>query len=263
MLAHRAKRRGPRTTVGTGVQYCPPVTFSTGWAARGAFEDVSFDLSPGEIVGMAGLVGAGRSDVALAIYGAVPADSGQIEFCGTAIDVADIAGAIRSGMALVAENRREHGLVLGCSILENMSLPFLRRFQGALGLDLKRERREVDAACRQTAVKHGGLSLDIDSLSGGNQQKVLFARAAMGAPRLLIADEPTRGVNVGAKRGICDLIARMVAEGQAVLLISSEIAEIPGLCHRALMMARGRIVAEFSRGEMTKDALMKAAFSGV
>ncbi len=152
VLAHRAKRRGPRTTVGTGVQNCPPVTFSTGWAARGAFEDVSFDLSPDEIVGMAGLVGAGRSDVVLAIYGAVPAESGQLEFCGTAIETADIAGAIRSGMALVAENRREHGLVLGCSILENMSLPYLRRFQGALGLNLKRERREVDAACRQKAV---------------------------------------------------------------------------------------------------------------
>lgn len=240
-----------------------PVLKVAGLSRKGAFKDVSFDLHPGEIVGLAGLVGAGRSEVAQAIFGAAPADGGSIEFNGARQTGADIAGSIRAGMALIPESRREQGLILGRAILENVSLPYLGWFQGALGLDLRRERQAVDAACQRSAVKHGGLALDIDSLSGGNQQKVLFARSIMGAPRLLIADEPTRGVDVGAKRGIYDLIAEMAAQGQAVLLISSEIEEILGLCHRALVMARGRIVAEFSRSDMTQDAIMNAAFSGV
>jgi len=230
---------------------------------KGVFEDISFALHAGEILGIAGLVGAGRSDLAHSIYGAASADSGQIEFAGKNVSRADIAAQIKAGMAMVPESRRDQGLVLGRPILENLTLPHLQKFSGALGLNTRRETRAALDVCAQTNMKHGGLHLDIDSLSGGNQQKALFARAAMGAPRLLIADEPTRGVDVGAKRGIYDLIAGLAERGEAVLLISSEIEEILGLCHRVLVMARGRIVAELPREEMTQEAIMHAAFSGV
>ncbi len=240
-----------------------PVLKVTNLCRKGLFEDINFELRAGEIVGMAGLVGAGRSDVAQTIYGAAPPSSGQVEFNGRDVSRADVADMIGAGMAMVPESRREQGLVLGRPIVDTVTLPYLQRFTGWLGLETGRERREAEAECAATAVKHGGLHLDIDTLSGGNQQKVLFARAAMGKPRFLIADEPTRGVDVGAKRGIYDLIARLAAEGQAVLLISSEIEEILGLCHRTLVMARGRVVANLTREEMTKNAIMQAAFSGV
>jgi len=240
-----------------------PLLKVEGLTRYGVFQNISFEIRAGEIVGMAGLVGAGRSEVAQAVYGATRPDAGQVEFGGTNITGRDVSAAIAVGMAMIPESRREQGLVQGRPILENISLPYLARFMGLLGLDENRERREAAEKCAQTAVKHGGLHLDIGSLSGGNQQKVLFARAAMGAPRLLIADEPTRGVDVGAKRGIYDLIARLASEGLAVLLISSEIEEILGLCHRTLVMARGRLVTELSREEMTQQAIMQAAFSGV
>jgi len=240
----------------------PAVLQVSGLTRRGEFEDVSFDIRPGEIVGLAGLVGAGRSELAHAIYGASVPDAGKVVFCGQEMGRPSIAHSVSVGMALIPESRREQGLVIGRSVLENTSLPYLARFSSWLGLNKARESRAVQASCDESSVKHAGLHMDIDSLSGGNQQKVLFARAAMGAPRMLIADEPTRGVDVGAKRGIYDLIAQLAARGEAVLLISSEIEEILGLCHRALVMSRGRIVRELRAGQLTKEAVMKAAFSG-
>ncbi len=241
----------------------PAVLQVSGLTRRGEFEDVSFDIRPGEIVGLAGLVGAGRSQLAHAIYGASTPDAGKVVFCGQEMRRPSIANSVAVGMALIPESRREQGLVIGRSVLENTSLPYLARFSSWLGLNKVRESRAVQASCDESSVKHAGLHMDIDSLSGGNQQKILFARAAMGAPRMLIADEPTRGVDVGAKRGIYDLIAQLAARGEAVLLISSEIEEILGLCHRALVMSRGRIVRELRAGQLTKEAVMKAAFSGV
>lgn len=230
---------------------------------KNEFSDISFQVRPGEIVGLAGLVGAGRSELAHAIYGSTKPDSGRIELIGEEIRSPSVAGSIGAGVALIPEARRTQGLVLGRSILENTSLPYLARFSTWFGLNKAHEKQAVDARCSDTQVKHAGLHLDIDSLSGGNQQKILFARAAMGSPKLLIADEPTRGVDIGAKRGIYNLIAEMALQGEAVLLISSEIEEILGMCHRALVMSRGQIVAEFSGDQLTKEAVMQAAFSGV
>ncbi|MCF6322385.1 MAG: sugar ABC transporter ATP-binding protein [Rhizobiaceae bacterium] len=230
---------------------------------KNEFENISFEIRPGEIVGLAGLVGSGRSELAHAIYGSTMPDTGQIEFCGEAFVRTGVEHSIMSGIALIPEARRTQGLVLGRSILENTSLPYLARLSSWLGLNKAQELSEVNKYCSNTQVKHAGLHMDIDSLSGGNQQKILFARAAMGAPKMLIADEPTRGVDIGAKRSIYDLIADMASKGEAVLLISSEIEEILGMCHRALVMSRGQIVAELSGRQLTKKAVMKAAFSGV
>ena len=239
-----------------------PILSLRGASRKGAFDQIDLDIRPGEILGLAGLVGSGRSEVAHAVFGALRLDAGSIRFRGSDISRASIAHCVAQGMALVPESRRDQGLNLSRSILENVSLPYLKRFSGWLGLEKRRERQEVDARCRETTVKHEGIDRPVDTLSGGNQQKILFARAAMGTPRLLIADEPTRGVDVGAKRGIYALIARMAAEGEAVLLISSEIEEIMGLCHRVVVMSRGRVAAELAGPDLTEKAVMNAAFSG-
>ena len=239
-----------------------PILSLRGASRKGAFDQIDLDIRPGEILGLAGLVGSGRSEVAHAVFGALRLDAGSIRFRGSDISRASIAHCVAQGMALVPESRRDQGLNLSRSILENVSLPYLKRFSGWLGLEKRRERQEVDARCRETTVKHEGIDRPVDTLSGGNQQKILFARAAMGTPRLLIADEPTRGVDVGAKRGIYALIARMAAEGEAVLLISSEIEEIMGLCHRVVVMSRGKVAAELAGPDLTEKAVMNAAFSG-
>ena len=239
-----------------------PILSVRGASRAGEFDRIDLDIRPGEILGLAGLVGSGRSELAHAIFGASRLDAGTVTFRGADTSRATISDCLGRGMALVPESRRDQGLNLSRSILENVSLPYLKRFSGWRGLDKARERAEVDARCRENAVKHDGLDRAVETLSGGNQQKVLFARAAMGAPRLLIADEPTRGVDVGAKRGIYALIARMAAEGEAILLISSEIEEIMGLCHRVIVMSRGRVAAELAGDALTEKAVMNAAFSG-
>jgi ABC-type sugar transport system ATPase subunit len=239
-----------------------PVLRVTGLTCKPLFDDVSLSVRAGEILGLAGLVGAGRSELAHAIFGAAPLDAGQIEFDGKLLARHSPAARIRAGMAMVPESRRDQGLIQVRPILENTSLPHLARFSNLL-LRRKAERDAVAAACAETTVKFDRLSDRVDTLSGGNQQKVLFARAAMGRPRLLIADEPTRGVDVGAKRSIYDMIARLAAEGEAILLISSEIEEIMGLSHRVIVLSRGRVAAELSGESLTEHAVMQAAFSGV
>lgn len=225
------------------------------------FKDISFELKKGEILGIAGLVGSGRSELAHAIYGNRVPDSGSIELYGKEFIVKDVAHSIKNGMAMVPESRRDQGLILERSLLENTSLPYLKKFTSWLyGLNKSEEYTEVDASCLTTMIKHSGLEKEVQYLSGGNQQKVLFARAAMGKPRLLLADEPTRGVDIGAKKVIYELISQLSKVGEAVIIISSEVEEIIGVAHRTLVMSRGKIVAELSGDEITKTAIMEAAF---
>lgn len=238
----------------------PPVLSVRGLTRPGVFGDVSFDIRPGEVVGLAGLVGSGRSEIARAILGADPA-TGEVRFAGGEAGPS-IAARLSAGMAMIPENRRAQGLMIDRPIAENVTLSHLKRFSGALGLDRRRERIEVTRHCAATGLKYGSLDDPAGSLSGGNQQKILFTRAALGEPALLIADEPTRGVDVGAKRSIYDLIAGMAERGTAILLISSEIEEILGLSHRVVVVSRGRIAGELAGADLTESALMRAAFSG-
>ncbi|MGR3365736.1 MAG: sugar ABC transporter ATP-binding protein [Maritimibacter harenae] len=237
-----------------------PVLSVRGLTRPGVFDDVSFDIRPGEIVGLAGLVGSGRSEIAHAILGADPA-TGEIRFNGGDTG-RSIAARLAAGMAMIPENRREQGLMIDRPIVENVTLSHLRRFSGALGLDRRRERAEVTQQCTATGLKYNSLDDPAAALSGGNQQKILFARAALGDPALLIADEPTRGVDVGAKRSIYDLIAGLAARGKAILLISSELEEILGLSHRVIVVSRGRVAGELEGADLTESGLMTAAFSG-
>jgi simple sugar transport system ATP-binding protein/ribose transport system ATP-binding protein len=235
----------------------PVVLDIAGLSAPGVI-DASLTLRAGEIVGLAGLIGAGRSELARAIYGASPATPGSVKLSGTAL-AGRPAASIAAGVALIPESRKDDGLILRRPIRENVSLPSLGRFARFGFVSRGSERSQV----REALERVDGTPLlesAAGALSGGNQQKLLFARALLIAPGVLIADEPTRGIDVGAKRDIYEVLVRLAADGMAILLISNEVEEILGLAHRVLVMRAGRLVAELSGPDMTEEGIVNAAF---
>jgi ABC-type sugar transport system ATPase subunit len=222
----------------------------------------SFRLGAGEILGIAGLVGAGRTELARALYGAARVESGTIE-----LDQAgDAPGrsprrSLDSGLAMIPESRKDHGLIFGRSSIENTTLSRLRDLASFGVVRRAQERTAARTVLERCDVRGAHFSAPVRELSGGNQQKVLFARALLCGPRVLIADEPTRGVDVGAKRAIYDTLVELAAEGLGLIIISSELEEIIGLSHRVLVMRRGRIVAELAGEAMTEGAILAAAFA--
>lgn len=239
-----------------------PVAFRVRDLSRaGAIEHVSFEIREGEIVGLAGLIGSGRSEVARAIFGADRRDSGEIEVGGKRIKIRKPSDAVHAGVVMLPEDRKAQGLLMLRSIVDNVTLPHLGTVSRSGVVARRGERRGVTELMERVDVRAKGPAARLDTLSGGNQQKVLFAKWLFRAPRVFIADEPTRGVDVGAKRAICELIHSLAAEGKGVLLISSEHEEVLGLAHRVLVMRQGRIVAELDRHTMSEDALLHAAFA--
>jgi rhamnose transport system ATP-binding protein len=231
-----------------------------GFTRAGAFRDVSFVVRAGEIVGLAGLVGSGRSEVARAVFGVDVRDAGRVFVGGREIPAGDVRRMIVAGVAMIPESRQEQGLLLVRPVRENVSLPYLRLLS-RLGVTRRRtEKARTRAVADAVDVRRASDEQPVASLSGGNQQKVLFARWLLEQPRILIADEPTRGVDVAAKRAIYELLARLVADGVGVLLISSELEEVLGLAHRILVMREGAPVAELSGEEATEHAVVEAAF---
>jgi ABC-type sugar transport system ATPase subunit len=220
---------------------------------------VSLSIRPGEIVGLAGLVGAGRSEIAHAIYGAAPRTGGSVDVDGVACGPS-IPAALRSGIFLIPESRKEQGLVLGRPIRQNVTLSNLGQVATAGWLRPAHERREARSILDRVTVA-GDDRRDVSALSGGNQQKVLFARALQRTRKVLIADEPTRGVDVGSRRAIYDLIVEQAAQGIGVLVISSDVEEVLGLAHRILVIRGGRVVGEFAGEEMTEENIITAAFA--
>ncbi len=219
---------------------------------------VSLTVGAGEIVGLAGLVGAGRSEIAHAIYGAVPR-SGTVEIDGVACG-SSIPAALSSGVFLIPESRKEQGLVLGRPIRQNVTLSNLAQVARAHWVSPARERHAAHDMLERVTVA-GDDRRSVSALSGGNQQKVLFARALQRSRKLLIADEPTRGVDVGSRRAIYDLIVEQAAAGVGVLVISSDVEEVLGLAHRILVVRSGRIVAELTGNDMTEEKVITAAFA--
>ncbi len=223
--------------------------------------DASLSLRAGEIVGLAGLVGAGRSELGRVLYGAAGLHGGRVSAGGRPL-ANDPQAALRAGVAFIPESRKDDGLMLHRPVRENVSLTGLRRLTRLGLIDRGAERRRVAAALEQVTGTDR-LEAEASALSGGNQQKLLFARALQTRPGVLIADEPTRGVDVGAKRDIYELLAALAAEGMAVLLISNEVEELLGLSHRLLVMRAGAIVAELDGPAMTEQAILAAAFGTV
>ncbi len=221
---------------------------------------LDLDVATGEIVGVAGLVGSGRTEFLRAVYGADPVASGDVSVDGRGLRPARPDRAIQAGVGLIPESRKDHGLLMERSVRENVSLPHLRRFATAGVVNRIAERRLVRAANSGAGVRDGGMETPVRLLSGGNQQKSLFARWLVPGLKVLIADEPTRGVDVGSKRAIYDLIATAAAEGLAVLVVSSELEELVGLCHRILVMRDGQFVAEFVHPDLDEAELLRHAF---
>ncbi|MGH3133004.1 MAG: sugar ABC transporter ATP-binding protein [Gaiellaceae bacterium] len=239
-----------------------PVVFRVRDLSRtGAIANVSLDIRAGEIVGLAGLIGSGRSEVARAIVGADRSDSGAVEVDGRPVRIRTPRDGVRAGVVMLPEDRKTQGLLMLRSIVDNVTLPHLGSVSRAGIVVTRRERRSAVDLLRRVDVRARGLGARVSTLSGGNQQKVLFAKWLFRPPRVFIADEPTRGVDVGAKRAIWELIHGLAADGKAVLLISSEHEEVLGLAHRVLVMRGGAVVAELDRETMSEEALLRAAFA--
>jgi rhamnose transport system ATP-binding protein len=226
---------------------------------EGVFTDVSFDVRRGEIVGLAGLVGAGRSEVARAVFGVDRWDAGGVEIDGRPLKPGAPSLAMAAGLALVPEDRRAQGLVMDMSIERNINLTGFRSTARAGLMDRGAERsRAVDWAVR-LQVKYARLADVVGTLSGGNQQKVVLAKWLATGPRVLIVDEPTRGIDVGTKAEVHRLLSQLAADGLAVLMISSDLPEILGMADRVLVMHEGRLTAEIPREDATEETVMAAA----
>jgi simple sugar transport system ATP-binding protein/ribose transport system ATP-binding protein len=223
--------------------------------------DVSFDIRAGEIVGLAGLIGSGRSEVARAVFAADRRHSGTIEVAGAELRARSPREAIRQGVVMLPEDRKTQGLLMLRSLVDNITLPHLRYVSKGGVLDPRSEGRRVEELMAQLDVRARSPRARVNTLSGGNQQKVLFAKWLFRRPSVFIADEPTRGIDVGAKRAIYELIRTLAAEGIGVLMISSEHEEVLGLAHRVLVMRGGRIVAELDQQAMSEDAVLRASLA--
>jgi ribose transport system ATP-binding protein len=239
-----------------------PVLLSVrGLTREPAFRDVSFEIRAGEIVGLAGLVGSGRSEIARAIFGADPC-TGTVEMAGRPVRSRSPKGRIRHSIAMMPESRKDQGLVMIRPVSENVSIVHLGEVCVASVVSPRAERRMVGDAIERVDVRAASRTMPMWALSGGNQQKVALAKWLARTPRLLIADEPTRGIDVGAKRAIYEMLHGLAGEGLGVLLISSELEEVIALAHRVLVVRDGRIVAEMDGEEATEDTVMRAVFGG-
>ena len=229
----------------------------------GAFQDVSFELHAGEILGLSGLIGAGRTDVARTIFGVVPAISGRILVHGEETRIRSPRDAMALGIGYVPEDRKSHGLVLPMAICDNITLPVINEFASYGWLNRKKEKAAALEASKKLEVKAYGIDQKAQELSGGNQQKVVLAKWLNTNPDILILDEPTRGIDVGTKTAVHGLMSNLATRGIAILMISSELPEILGMSDRILVMHEGRLTGEFNRAEATQEKLMMAATGAV
>jgi rhamnose transport system ATP-binding protein len=221
--------------------------------------DVELSVRAGEIVGLAGLVGAGRTELARTIFGLTPADRGEILLREKSIRIESASQAIQSGIAYVPEDRRRHGVVLDLAICANMTLASLDRFSRLGAMDFRQEKQLAADYVRRLGIKTPSIFAPVATLSGGNQQKVALSRWLITKPSLLILDEPTQGIDVGAKAEVHELMIELAAQGVAILMISSELPEILGMSDRIAVMCGGTIVATLGRGEATQEKILALA----
>jgi ribose transport system ATP-binding protein len=226
---------------------------------KGVLHDISFTAYAGEILGIAGLVGAGRTELMRAVFGADPIDSGQVYIFGKEVAVKSPQVAIRAGVGLLPEDRKQQGLVLMLSVLHNISMASLDQLTSSLLLRLGDERKQAGGFIDKLRIMTPSLNQPVQYLSGGNQQKVVLAKWLASHSKILIFDEPTRGIDVGAKVEVYNLMNNLVENGVAVVMVSSEMPELLGMSDRILVMHEGRIAAELSRQEATQEKVLAAA----
>lgn len=229
----------------------------SGFSSPAGFEDVSFTLRSGEILGLAGLVGAGRSEIAQALFGLDPRARGRLSVAGREVAIKSPAQAMRLGLGLVPEDRKRQGLVLALSGLANTTLPVLERLARLTWIKSRTERAFAQEHLEPVRLRGAAVDAAVVGLSGGNQQKIVLAKWLAARCRVLILDEPTRGVDVGAKAELHALIDQLAAAGNGVLLISSDLPEVIALSTRILVLRRGRVAGELPRAEVGEEALMR------
>ena len=228
-------------------------------ANKNLIEDVSFSVRAGEVLGMAGLVGAGRSEVCMAIYGMIPAKSGKVFINGKEIKIGTTERAVSNGLNLVSEDRKVYGLNFVWDIKTNIGISNLKEIASGPFVRDKKLRERASKYFDELRIKAPSISTKVNTLSGGNQQKVVIARSLNTQPRIIILDEPTKGIDVGSKNDIYNIINDMAADGVAVIMISSELPELMGMSDRYIVMAEGRVVGELSREEGTDERIMEMA----
>jgi ABC-type sugar transport system ATPase subunit len=222
--------------------------------------DINFTVRKGEIVGLAGLIGAGRTEVVRLICGADRRRSGDILIEGTQVEIRTPADALNAGIGWVPEDRKQHGLVLSMSVSQNITLPILKRISNLLGkVRVKNEKEITRHHVASLSIATSDISKTVKYLSGGNQQKVVLAKWLSTEPKILIMDEPTRGIDVGAKAEFHALMSRLAQQGIGILMISSEMPEIMGMSDRVIVMCQGRMTGEFQRGQMSQVEIMTCA----
>jgi ribose transport system ATP-binding protein len=223
--------------------------------------DVTFSLHAGEIVGLAGLMGAGRTEVLETIFGVHPRHliSGQVYLDGQRLHVRSPRQAIRRGLAFISEDRKGQSLVTLLSVGFNISLAALSRFTHWLFVNQQKERTAVTTSIRDLQIKTPNATTIVNNLSGGNQQKVALAKCLLTHPRVLLLDEPTRGIDVGAKAEIYEQMNRLASTGIGIIMVSSELPELLAMCDRILVLCEGRLTGEFRRGEVTQEMILEAA----
>lgn len=225
----------------------------------GLFRDISFHVRKGEIVSLTGLIGAGRSEVAEAIFGIAPADSGEILIDGAAVKIQNPTDAGATGIGLLPEDRQRQALILDWEISKNIGLGNLAKFKRKFFYNVSHEEEEAQTLAEKLAIKASTIFDKISSLSGGNQQKVVIAKILTTDLKLIILDEPTKGVDVGAKAAIYEIMGELSEQGYGILLISSEMPEVLGMSDRILVMKSGRVTAEFTKENATQEAILAAA----
>ena len=235
-----------------------PLLSVRGLGRRGHLKGISFEVCPGEIVGVAGLVGSGRTELLRSVFGAEPPDQGEIEVRGRPVRIHSPQDAISHGIAMVPEDRKQDGLLLDRTIRDNLNLPYLS-LEGAWLLSRTAETKRAKSMSQQLVIRSSGIEQVAGSLSGGNQQKVVLGKWLMNEPAILLLDDPTRGIDVGAKAGIYELMDELTARGLGIVLVSSEMPELLGLADRVIVLREGELAATLDRTEATPDVVMRHA----
>lgn len=231
-----------------------------GLGKENTFSGVNFEIRRGEVLGFAGLVGSRRTDVGLALFGIEPADTGEIIFEGKSLKIQSPQQALKQGISYLTEDRRQLGLTMPMSISSNISLPMLRKYLSGLGLIKSgQETSTAEDYRRRLSIRTPSVKHQVGKLSGGNQQKVMLGKWLNAQPKLIILDEPTRGIDVGAKAEVHHIVNELAEQGLAVILISSDLPEVLAMSDRILVMREGRQMAIFNRAEATQETVMTAA----
>jgi inositol transport system ATP-binding protein len=256
MVGREISQMFPKVTAAKG-----EITFEVEHLTRrGLFENISFKVRRGEVFGFAGLMGAGRTDVMETVFGLQRADAGSVKIHGREVRIHSPADAIRHRVALITEDRQLKGLNVKASVRDNITLASLKNFSRfGQFLQFKSENRAADAEIEKLRIKARNRSQIVKTLSGGNQQKVVLAKWLLNDPEIIILDEPTRGIDIGAKAEIYKIIAQLAEQGKTIVMISSELEEILGMCDRVIVLYHGKITAEFERDAFSQENIIQAA----